>query len=87
MPDGGDRGTLHVSARWIVALDLRRRIRRDALLQCLCAGGADFSECTGPARARAQGSEPPFAIAQDIVLLLFIVAGIKSVKRFHPVIN
>jgi hypothetical protein len=34
-----------------------------------------------------KGSEPPFAIAQGIVLLLFIVAGIKSVKRFHPVIN
>ena len=34
-----------------------------------------------------KGSEPPFAIAQGIVLLLFIVAGILSVKRFHPVTN
>ena len=34
-----------------------------------------------------KGSEPPFATAQGIVLLLFIVAGIKSAKRFHPVIN
>jgi hypothetical protein len=33
------------------------------------------------------GSEPAFAIAQGIVLLLFIAAGIKSVKRFHPVAN
>lgn len=31
-----------------------------------------------------KGSEPPFAIAQGIVLLLFVVAGILSVKRFHP---
>ncbi len=31
-----------------------------------------------------KGSEPPFAIAQGIVLVLFIFAGIKSVKRFHP---
>jgi len=31
-----------------------------------------------------RGSEPPFAIAQGIVLVLFIVAGILSVKRFHP---
>jgi hypothetical protein len=31
------------------------------------------------------GSEPPFAIAQGIVLLLFIVAGTLAVKRFHPV--
>jgi hypothetical protein len=29
-------------------------------------------------------SEPPFAIAQGIVLLLFIVAGVVAVRRFHP---
>jgi hypothetical protein len=32
-----------------------------------------------------KGSEPPFAIAQGIVLLLFIVAGTLAVKWFHPV--
>ena len=32
-----------------------------------------------------KGSEPPFAIAQGIVLVLFVVAAILSVKRFHPV--
>ncbi len=31
------------------------------------------------------GSEPPFAIAQGIVFVLFLVAGILAVKRFHPV--
>ena len=31
------------------------------------------------------GSEPPFAIAQGIVLVLFIIAGFLAVKRFHPV--
>ena len=31
-----------------------------------------------------KGSEPPFAIAQGIVLLFFILAGILSVKRFYP---
>ncbi len=29
-------------------------------------------------------SEPPFQIAQGIVLLLFIVAGVVAVRRFHP---
>jgi len=29
-------------------------------------------------------SEPPFQIAQGIVLLLFIVGGIVAVRRFHP---
>jgi hypothetical protein len=32
-----------------------------------------------------KGSEPPFAIAQGIVLLLFVVAGALSVRRFRPV--
>jgi hypothetical protein len=30
------------------------------------------------------GHEPPFAIAEGILLLLFIVAGILAVKKFHP---
>ena len=32
-----------------------------------------------------KGSEPPFAIAQGIVLVFFILTGILSVKRFYPV--
>jgi hypothetical protein len=32
-----------------------------------------------------KGSEPPFAIAQGIVLVFFILSGILSVKRFYPV--
>ncbi len=30
------------------------------------------------------GSEPPFAIAQGVVLLLFIGLGYLAVRRFHP---
>jgi hypothetical protein len=32
-----------------------------------------------------KGSEPPFATAQGIVLLLFVVAGVLSFRRFRPV--
>jgi len=32
-----------------------------------------------------KGNEPPFAIAQGILLVLFVVAGIRAVKKFHPV--
>jgi hypothetical protein len=28
--------------------------------------------------------EPPFKIAQGVVLVLFIVIGFLAVKRFHP---
>jgi hypothetical protein len=31
-----------------------------------------------------KGNEPPFAIAQGLLLLFFIVAGTLAVKRFHP---
>ena len=31
-----------------------------------------------------EGKEPPFAIAQGVVLLAFIAAGILSLKRFRP---
>jgi hypothetical protein len=30
------------------------------------------------------GSEPPFAVAQAVVLLGFVVLGYYAVKRFHP---
>jgi hypothetical protein len=30
-----------------------------------------------------KGNEPPFAIAQGILLVLFILAGISAVKKFH----
>jgi hypothetical protein len=33
------------------------------------------------------GTEPPFAIAQGIVLVLFIIAGFLSLRRFHPAIR
>jgi hypothetical protein len=31
-----------------------------------------------------KGNEPPFAIAQGVLLVLFIVAGTLAVKKFHP---
>jgi len=31
-----------------------------------------------------KGNEPPFAITQGIVLVLFIVAGWRALKKFHP---
>ncbi len=31
-----------------------------------------------------KGNEPPFAVAQAIVLVLFVLAGWRAVKKFHP---
>ena len=32
------------------------------------------------------GNEPPFAVVQGVVLLLFIVAAIQSLRHFHPAV-
>lgn len=29
-------------------------------------------------------SEPPFAVAQGVAFVLFVIAGVAAVKRFHP---
>ena len=31
-----------------------------------------------------QGTEPPFAVTQGLVLVLFVIAGFLAVRRFHP---
>ncbi len=31
-----------------------------------------------------QGTEPPFVLAQGVVLVLFVIAGFLAVRRFHP---
>ncbi len=31
-------------------------------------------------------SEPPFLVAQTLVLVLFVIAGIAAAKRFHPAV-
>jgi hypothetical protein len=32
------------------------------------------------------GYEPPFAIAQGVVLVFFIATGFIAVKKFHPAV-
>lgn len=32
-----------------------------------------------------QGTEPPFTVAQGVLLLLFVVAGVFSLRRFRPI--
>ena len=32
-----------------------------------------------------EGTEPPFAITQGLLLVLFVIAGFLAVRRFHPI--
>ena len=50
------------------------------------AGQAYFGHCVEALNALApNGNEPPFAIAQGIVLLAFLTAGYLCVRRFRAV--
>ncbi len=35
-------------------------------------------------RLAPTGGEPPFAIAQGVVLLLFVLIGVAAVRKFRP---
>lgn len=43
-----------------------------------------FGKFTYLNRLAPTGSEPPFAVAQGLVLILFVVAGFSALKRYHP---
>jgi hypothetical protein len=45
---------------------------------------AIFPQSPVTARARLNAKETPFAIAQLAALIIFIVFGVLSVRKFHP---
>jgi len=53
-------------------------------LNCFVAVIQSFSKITSLHALAPTQSEPPFVIAQIVVLALFVVLGFLSVRRFHP---
>ena len=53
-------------------------------LNCFVAVAQSFGKFAFLNKQAPTGSEPPFAIAQAIVLLVFLVAGFFAVRRFRP---
>jgi hypothetical protein len=53
-------------------------------LNCFVAVVQSFQKISFLQPLAPTQSEPPFQIAQGVVLVLFIVLGIIAVKRFHP---
>jgi hypothetical protein len=43
-----------------------------------------FMKVTALHALAPNGSEPPFLIAQTVVMVLFIIVGIAALRRFHP---
>jgi hypothetical protein len=66
-----------------MALDLRDRRDRIALSKRFCSSRAELYKGSGPL-APTQ-SEPPFAITQAGVLVIFILIGLIAVAKFRPI--
>jgi hypothetical protein len=54
-------------------------------LNCFVAVVQSFQKIPALHALAPQGSEPPFVAAQVTLMLAFIIVGVLSVKRFHPV--
>ena len=46
-----------------------------------------FAKVTYLNKLAPTGSEPPFGVAQAIVLILFVVIGFLAVRRYHPALS
>ncbi len=68
-----------------VAGDLCPLCAGRALFRRVRCGRAVVPEDSGATCTRTDGKEPPFAAAQGLVLLVFLVIGYLAVKRFRPV--
>lgn len=53
-------------------------------LNCFVAVAQSFGKFAFLNKQAPTGSEPPFAIAQAIVLLVFLIAGFFAMRRFRP---
>lgn len=66
--------------RWIYAITAIMAL----YFNCFVLVVQSFQQLAFLAALAPTQSEPPFQIAQGIVLLLFVVGGIAAVRRFHP---
>jgi len=53
-------------------------------LNCFVAVVQSFQKIPALHALAPKGNEPPFGVAQGALLLVFIVIGVVSLRRFHP---
>jgi hypothetical protein len=76
------RYTFHLAGawRWIYAVGLVITVYLDAFVAIVQA----FLKIPSLHALAPNGSEPPFAIAQGILFVIFVVLAIAAAKRFRP---
>jgi hypothetical protein len=76
------RYTFHLAGawRWVYVIGLVITVYLDAFVAVVQA----FLKIPALHALAPAGSEPPFAIAQGVLLVVFVVLAIMAAKRFHP---
>jgi hypothetical protein len=77
------RYTFHMAGKWRATYVITAVIA--LYFNCFVLIAQSFQKVPALHKLAPTGNEPPFAIAQGILLVLFIVAGIRATKKFHPV--
>jgi hypothetical protein len=76
------RYTFHLAGawRWVYVIGLVITVYLDAFVAVVQA----FLKIPALHALAPAGSEPPFAIAQGVVFVIFVALGIAAVRKFHP---
>jgi hypothetical protein len=75
------RYTFHMAGKWRSTYVITAVIA--LYFNCFVLIAQSFLKIPALHALAPKGNEPPFAIAQLVLLVLFIVAGIRAVKKFH----
>jgi hypothetical protein len=74
------RGKMQGASRWIYVVTASISLYFNVFVLVV----QSFEKVPGLHSLAPTQKEPPFAIAQGVVLVLFIVLTVMAVKRFHP---
>jgi hypothetical protein len=77
------RYMFHMAGKWRATYVITAVVA--LYFNCFVLIAQSFQKVPALHKLAPTGSEPPFGIAQGILLVLFIVAGVRAVKKFHPV--
>ena len=80
----GAHRPLRLSPRRILALDLRRKALLALYLNVFVGVAQAFQKLAFLQALAPTQSEPPFVVAQLVVLAIFLWLGFLAVRRFHP---
>jgi hypothetical protein len=76
------RYSFHLAGKWRATYVITAVIA--LYFNCFVLLAQSFQKIPALHALAPKGNEPPFLIAEGILLILFIVLGIQAVKKFHP---